>query len=209
MDNDIELSETEVFWFSRHAWGINSSPYIALHAIQRLNDKNSINASRLTLEAIENNRYMDDLLIAAEFLADIEVISQEFKSLCESRGFRLRTWSANLLVKPVLLNIPKCDLCSNITEIDLGSNSMPDSKALGLIWDVEKDCLKVHCNINLNMPSRLSRREMLRFLAGHFDSLGFIAPYLLGGKLILHRATCAGFGWDDKLPKDIMIDWSA
>ena len=127
----------------------------------------------------------------------------------KAEAFRLRKWSANHLAKPVLLSIPKCDLGSNIREIDLGSNPMPDSKALGLIWDVEKDCLKVHCNKNLTMPVGLSRREMLRFLAGHFDPLGFIAPYLLGGKLILHRSTCAGIGWDDELPKDMMIDWSA
>ena len=50
---------------------------------------------------------------------------------------------------------------------------------------------------------------MLRFLVGHLDPLGFIAPYLLRGKLILHRAICAGIGWDDELPKDIMIDWGA
>ena len=55
-DNDIKLGETEVFRFCRHAWGINSTPYIALHAIQRLIDENPTNASRLTLEAIENNR---------------------------------------------------------------------------------------------------------------------------------------------------------
>ena len=208
-DNDIKLGETEIFRFCRHVWGINSSPYIALHAIQRLIEENPTKASRLTLEAIENNRYMDDLLITAESLADIKVISRESKSLFETRGFRLCKWSANHLAKPVLLSIPKCDLGSNIREIDLGSNSMPDSKALGLIWDVEKDCLKVHCNKNLTMPARLSRREMLRFLAGHFDPLGFVAPYLLGGKLILHRAACAGIGWDDELPKDMMIDWSA
>ena len=35
-DNDIKLGETEIFRFSRHVWGINSSPYIALHAIERL-----------------------------------------------------------------------------------------------------------------------------------------------------------------------------
>ena len=76
---------------------------------------------------------MDDLLVTAESFADIEVISQELKSLFESRGFRLRKWSANQLAKPVLLSIPKCDLGSNIREIDRGSNPMPDSKALGLI----------------------------------------------------------------------------
>ena len=59
------------------------------------------------------------------------------------------------------------------------------------------------------MPARLSRREMLLFFAGHFDPQGFIALYLLGGKLILHRATCAGIGWDDELPKNMMINRSA
>ena len=77
------------------------------------------------------------------------------------------------------------------------------------MWDVEKDCLKFHCNKNLTMPARLSRREMLRFLAGHFDPLGFVASYLLGGKLILYRATCVGVGWNDEHPKNIIIDWSA
>ena len=125
---------------------------------------------------------MDDLLITAQSLADIEVISRESKSLFESRDSRLRKWSANHLAKPVLLSIPKCDFGSNIREIDFSSNPMPDSKALGLIWDVEKDCLKVYCNKNLTMPARLSRREMLHFLAGHFDPLCFIAPYLLEGK---------------------------
>ena len=94
-DNDKKLGETEVFRFSRHVWGMNCSPYIALHAIQRLINENPTNASRLTLEAIKNNRYMDDSLITAESLVDIEVtcISREPKSLSESRGIRLRKWS--------------------------------------------------------------------------------------------------------------------
>ena len=108
-------------------------------------DENPTNASRLTFEVIENNRYVDNLLITAEFLADIEVISRESKSLFESRSFGLCECLANHLAKPILLSIPKCDVGSNIREIDLGSNPKPDSKALGLIWDAEKDCLKVHC----------------------------------------------------------------
>ena len=141
-------------------------------------NENPTNASRLSLEAIESNQYMDDVLITDKSLADIEVISRESKSLFESRGFRLCKWSANHLAKPVLLSIPKCDLGSNVREYDLGSNPMPDFKALCLIWDLEKDCLKVHCNKNLTMAARLGRRKMLRFLACHFDPLGFIAPYL-------------------------------
>ena len=85
------------------------------------------------MEAIENNRYMDDLLITAQSLADVEVSFRESKSLFESRGFRLRKWSANHLAKSVLLSIPKSDLGSYFREIDLGSNPIPDSNTLGLI----------------------------------------------------------------------------
>ena len=157
------------------------------------------------MRVIENNRYMADLFITAESLGDIEVISRESKSLFESRDFRLRKCSANHLAELVLLSIPKYDLGFNIQDIDLASNPIPDSKALGLIWDLEKSNLKIHCNKNLIMPAGVSRREM-RFLAGNFVPMDFIAPYLLGGKLILHRATCNGIGWDDELLKDIMID---
>ena len=40
----------------------NSSPYIALLAIERLVSENCTNASHVTLEAVENNRNIDDLL---------------------------------------------------------------------------------------------------------------------------------------------------
>ena len=65
-DNVIKRGENQVFRFSRHVWGINSSLYNALYAVQRLMNENSTNASRLTLEIIENNSYMDDLLITAD-----------------------------------------------------------------------------------------------------------------------------------------------
>ena len=57
---------------------------------------------------------MDDVLITAESLADIEIISRGSKSLFESRGFRLRKWLADHLAKPVVLNISKCHLGSDI-----------------------------------------------------------------------------------------------
>ena len=46
--------------FTRLVWGINSSPYIALFAIERLVNENPTNAGQLALTAIENNRFMDD-----------------------------------------------------------------------------------------------------------------------------------------------------
>ena len=60
-DNDIDGGKIHIFHFTRHIRGINSSPFIALFAINRLITENPIDASSLTLSAIESNRYMDDL----------------------------------------------------------------------------------------------------------------------------------------------------
>ena len=60
-NNDLDHGKPQVFRFTRHVWGINSSPYVALLALNRLVEENPTNASKVTLNAIENNRYMDDI----------------------------------------------------------------------------------------------------------------------------------------------------
>ena len=47
---------------------------------------------------------------------------------------------------------------------------------------------------------------MLKLIASHFDPLGFIAPIILTGKLLLQRV-CHGFNWNDEVPKDILVLW--
>ena len=54
---------------------MNSSPYIALFAIEKLVAENPTNASNLTLSIVETNRFMDDLLLSSESLEDLETIS--------------------------------------------------------------------------------------------------------------------------------------
>ena len=60
-DNDISKGEVMAYRFTRHVWGLNSSPYIALLAIRRLVEENPTRASQFTLNAAANHRYMDDL----------------------------------------------------------------------------------------------------------------------------------------------------
>ena len=55
----------------------------------------------------------------------------------------MRKWVANGNSKTVLSGIPKCHLCSNSREIDLGAEPMPESKALVLAWDAEINWLRV------------------------------------------------------------------
>ena len=150
---------------------------------------------------------MDDLLLASDSLDDLKKISRESTSLFESRGFKLRKWVANGSSKTVLSAIPKCDLGSNIWEIDLSAEPMLDSKTLGLVWDVENDRLRV-CFKHQKLGEVTIRPEMLGTLAGQFDPLFILTPCLQKGKLILQKVTVLGLGWDDELPKNVFKEWS-
>ena len=109
-NNDLDNGKPQVFRFTRHVWGINSSPYVALLALKCVVEENPTNASQLTLQAIKKNRYMDDILLASDSLSDLEIIAKESIDLMESRGFKLRKWVLNCCAKSILTKVPRCDL---------------------------------------------------------------------------------------------------
>ena len=73
-------------------------------------NENPTNAGQLTLTAVANNRYMDDLLLTSDSVNDLETFSRESALLFQSRDFKLRKWVANRQSKSILSNIPKKDL---------------------------------------------------------------------------------------------------
>ena len=206
-NSDFERGEPQMFQFTRHVWGMNSSPYVILCAIKQLILENPTQAGEKTLAAIDENRYMDDVLFSWDSLSELEIVSRESDLIFQSRGFKLRKWVTNACASSILAEVPKCDLAANISEIAIGLEPMPDSKALGVIWDVENDKLKV--SFDKEFVDITTRRQMASQLASNFDPLGVVSPCLLGGKLLLQRVATAKYDWDDKLPDNIISDWNA
>ena len=182
--SEMLSDDVQVYRFTRHVWGINSCPFVALLAIKRLIDENPINACEATLQAVLNNRYMDDMLFASSSFEDLRVIASEGIEFFGSRGFKLRKWVANCHSVQNLKNVPHCDLATSLTNVDIGSEPLPNSKTLGLVWDPQNDILRVNCE---EISKATTRREMASQLASQFDPLGIVSPYLLDGKLILQR----------------------
>ena len=205
-ENDIDIGKKQTFCFTRHVWGINSSPYIALTATNNVVNENVTAASQMTSMAIEENRYMDDMLLACDSLSDLATIASESRQLFAGRRFKLRKWITNSDAASILHDVPKCDLARGVGGVDLRSQPLPDSKALRLLWDPENDRLQIRWENSAKARVR-TRRDMSSKLACMFDPLGMAAPFLLGGKLILQSVATSGFGWDDQLPHDILRKW--
>ena len=130
---DFKAGTPQVFRFSRHVWGMNSSPYPALLAIKTLISENPTSASDVTLSVVDKNRCMDDVLYSNDSLSELKKVARESTAVFNSREFKRRKWISNSCAKAILTEIPQCDLALSISEVTIGAKPMPDSKALGVI----------------------------------------------------------------------------
>ena len=108
-NNNLDSGVTQIFRFTRHVWRINSSPYVTLLALKRLVDENPTGAGSVTLNAVRQNKYMDDILYAGNTLSEAETFAREGIKLFKSKGFKLRKRVSNAHAKSVLQQVPKCD----------------------------------------------------------------------------------------------------
>ena len=90
------------------------------HGAQSAGCDNPMHTSMVILNAITQNRYMDDLLFAGDSLSDKETFAKEGIELFKSRGFKLRKWIANGHTKSVLLQVPKVIMPLQLTRLILG-----------------------------------------------------------------------------------------
>ena len=52
-----------------------------------------------------------------------------------------------------------------------------------------------------------TQRGVLSTVSSVFDSLGLVAPFILGAKQILQELCHDGVGWDDEIPDKSRSEW--
>ena len=207
VDNNFAKGQLQVFRFTRHVWGINSSSYVALCAIKHILLENPTNVDNKTLTAISENRTWMTFSLLQTLCKNLRLYHVSLLNFLIVVGLNCANGFTNSCASSILSHIPKCDLAISVNEIVIGSEPMPDSKALGVIWDVENDKLKV--SFDKSCVDVTTRRQMASQLARNFDPLGLASPCLLRGKLILQNVAAAKLDWNDKLPENLVSEWNA
>ncbi|CAC5372170.1 unnamed protein product [Mytilus coruscus] len=78
-------------------------------------------------------------------------------------------------------------------------------RSLGLCWNVVKDIFTYQLS---KEEKPFTKRGLLSVINGIFDPLGFIAPVILGGRLIMREAVQnSSLDLDDPLPNNLLSDW--
>jgi len=81
---------------------------------------------------------------------------------------------------------------------------LPVEPALGVQWNIDEDVFEYKVRPK-GKPS--TRRGVLSTVSSIYDPLGFLAPFLLKGKLILQELCRRSETWDDPLPDDLLTRW--
>lgn len=115
---------------------------------------------------------------------------KEAQKLCAIGGLRMHK----------LMCIPPSECAAEVKGLDLVFKDVTLERALGIHWHIESDTFKFRVYPK-DQPA--TQRGILSTVASLYDPLGFVAPFLLTGKMVLQEMCRHGTGWDDPLHSEL------
>ncbi|XP_015125487.1 uncharacterized protein LOC107047249, partial [Diachasma alloeum] len=131
--------------------------------------------------------------------AELKEIVWQLQGLCQARGFPLQKWSSNC---PQLLH----ELGLS-TEEEVIQFEESVTKVLGLCWHQSSDTFQYKSRDF--KTETITKRIVSSEIAQIFDPLGFIAPVVVQGKILLQDLWKLKCSWDDPLPEEYIHRWES
>ena len=88
---------------------------------------------------------------------------------------------------------------------------LPTQSALGMKWNIEDDKFVWAISDKLmsaKSKKPVTKRSIVPVVDSLVDPLGFIAPYIMKGKLILQMLSRKKIGWDEPLEENENVQWT-
>ncbi|XP_070406798.1 uncharacterized protein [Nothobranchius furzeri] len=199
-DGDVN-SQPQAYRMTVHLFGAASSPGCANYGLKHLAKENR-SAYPVGSQFITRDFYVDDGVTSVQKTEDAIQLVKEARELCAKGGLRLHKFVSNNT--DVLNSIPTSELATDTKTKDLTFKEAQTERALGIYWNVEKDCFTFNIMLKDQPPTR---QGILSAVAAIYDPLGFLAPYVLNGKGILQEMCRQGTDWDDPIPDHLRPWW--
>ena len=200
-NNDLQGSIIEL-QMTVHIFGAVSSPSIANFVLKKI-------ASETTDSQVSNviahNFYVDDCLCSQRSVPECQSLIKRLCVTFRDGGFRLTKFVSNNI--DVLNSIPLEDRAKDVQSLDLVTDDLPVSRALGVLWQIKEDSFGFRIQIKETDVAQVTRRKVLSFICSMYDPFGFIAPVVLVGKAILQQLCREDRGWDEPLSRELCTQW--
>ena len=175
---DIKADPVE-FRMKVHLFGAASSPGCANYGRKYLADKHK-ETHPLASSFIRDQFYVDDGLTSLETPPEAVQLVKESRLMCSKGGLHLHKFVSNN--REVLESVPVEERATAVKNVDLTKEELPISSTLCIQWDVERDEFFFATQMK-DMPH--TRRGILSMVSSVYDPLGFLAPFILPGKIVL------------------------
>ncbi|XP_021358095.1 uncharacterized protein LOC110453467 [Mizuhopecten yessoensis] len=200
-DNDPAREITE-YRMRVHVFGNSPSPAVATHGLRKAVCDHEENRSRCdeVCNYVRENFYVDDALVSRQHEEDIvNLVKQTQERLKQGGNIRLHKIISNNA--NVVASFPLSDLAENMSELDFTTGTSSVHRSLGLSWDVTRDIFTYKVSED---DKPYTKRGLLSTVHSIFDPLGFVAPVVLGGRLLMREAIHNNdIGWDEVLPYNV------
>ncbi|XP_063989968.1 uncharacterized protein LOC135169161 [Diachasmimorpha longicaudata] len=193
-----ESNQQIAFQLTTVTYGLNCSPWLSLRVLQQLAEDEGHRFPK-AVETITRGRYVDDIYGGAESAEELKEIVWQLQGLCHAGGFPLQKWSSNC---PQLLH----ELGLS-TEEEVIQFEESVAKVLGLCWHQSSDTFKYKAR--KFKGTTITKRIVSSEIAQIFDPLGFMAPVVIQGKILLQDLWKLKCGWDDSLPSEYTQRWES
>ncbi|GFW06542.1 integrase catalytic domain-containing protein [Trichonephila clavipes] len=159
-----------------------------------------------TVELLDKNFYVDDLIFGGNEFEEALQTSRRAKNIMEAAGMDLRKWitnDANLMEQWKKENFYVHPVHEAVS---LGANL---TKVLGLSWNTNEDYLTTDTKSLLEFVSldKNMKRFILQAVGKIFDPLGLISPFTVRMKCLLQDLWKEEIQWDDPLPTNVEKEW--
>ncbi|XP_058464923.1 uncharacterized protein LOC131438730 [Malaya genurostris] len=208
-ENPLQIPE--VFIMDRATFGSSCSPSSSQY-IKNLNAEEYSTEFPEAAEAIINNHYVDDYLDSRDTEDEAIRIAREVKFVHSKGGFEIRNWLSNS--DNVIAQLGETT-CGNMKRF-LFDKSVDESgeRILGMIWLPNEDVFTFPIlfsdtlNVLLSNSITPTKRQLLKIVMSIFDPMGFLATFLIHGKLIIQELWRAGVEWDQAIPDRSLPFWN-
>ena len=190
----------ETYCMNRVTFGVRSSPYLAVRALQQTAEDFS-SPDSVSYQHIFNSIYVDDLLAGADNIDSAVTLYKDLRALLLKAGFDLKKWRSSS--EEVLEAIPT-NLQESLPQqemVDHHASAYP--KTLGIAWDSRRDVMAAQVQLPDDYVS--TKRGIISDTAKSFDVLGWLAPFIISMKILFQDLwkKKKKIGWDDPLEKHL------
>ncbi|GFW99402.1 integrase catalytic domain-containing protein [Trichonephila clavipes] len=195
----------QVYRFNRVNFGVSSSPFLLAATIRHHIEKYKHKFPD-TVELLDRNFYVDDLISDGNEFEEALQTSRRAKTIREAAGMDIRKWITNDATLMDQWKKENFNVHPVNETVSLGANG---TKVLGLSWNTNEDSLTTDTKSLLEFVSldKNTKRFILQAVGKIFDPLGLISPFTVRMKCLLQELWKEEIQWDDPLPTHIEKEW--